>query len=100
VKKLRFNHPKYDRTINFVLEGSNAPPREVDDAEIYSVDRYPFQGKDASEMAARILKIDPSVSALYFTCSNNFRSFQNARHVYQAASMGGGGGSIEGYIQE
>lgn len=60
-----FEHPRYERHITKLLEGLAHPSREVDEYEIYHVNRRFFNGENAVRMLERILRIDSGSAQLY-----------------------------------
>ena len=52
------------------------PPREVDDYEIYNIERRFFQGENAVKLLERVLGIDASITAMYKKYTN-YSSYQN-----------------------
>lgn len=51
-------HPEYTKHDCSILKGALLPPREVEDFEIYHIDRRLFNGDNAIQMAADLLGID------------------------------------------
>ena len=46
------------------------PPREVEDFEIYNIERRFFQGENAVRLCERILGIDAGITAIYKKYTN------------------------------
>lgn len=63
--QISYEHPKYERHLTKLLDGAKLKNREVEDFEIYHVNRRFFNGENAVRMLERILGIDTSVSAIY-----------------------------------
>ena len=76
-----YDHPKYERHSTRLLEGLTLPYREVDDYEIYHVNRRFFNGENAVRMLERTLGIEGGASAVYNRGGyvNNLGSYQGAR---------------------
>ena len=60
-----FEHPKYERHNTKLLENLIDPKKEVEEFEIYHVNRRFFNGEGAARMLERTLGIDASVSSVY-----------------------------------
>lgn len=53
-----FEHPKYETHLSKILPKAILPMREVEDFEIYNVDRKFFNGENAIRMVENLLGID------------------------------------------
>lgn len=72
------------------------PEREIDDFEIYHVDRRFFMGEAAVKMLERILGIDTSISAIYKSYGNS--AYQNNHATYNAPKGFTQGRTVESYV--
>jgi len=52
-----YEHPHYDRHRTQIMEGAILPHREVEEFEIYQVERRFFQGENAIKMVEQLLGI-------------------------------------------
>jgi hypothetical protein len=59
---LPFRHSHYERHFTKLLENVVIPEREVDDFEINTINRRPFNGERAIKMLERILGFEANVS--------------------------------------
>jgi hypothetical protein len=98
VYQLRYEHPKHELLSAKLLDGLTMPEREIDDFEIYHVDRRFFMGEAAVKMLERILGIDTSISAIYKSYGNS--AYQNNHATYSGVPKGfTQGRTVEGYVK-
>jgi hypothetical protein len=71
------------------LEGAKAANNEVEDYEIYNVNRRFFNGEGAVRMLEKILGIDASLSAVYKPQGyvNNHGQYNQARETRPGTSV-------------
>lgn len=62
-----FLHPEYAKHDCSLLKGAILPPREVEDFEIHHIERRFFNGENAIQMAADVLKIVIEKNTVYKT---------------------------------
>lgn len=71
-----FEHPNYETHDCKLLRGALLPRREVEEFEIYHVERRYFQGENAMRMVERLLNIDAGLHSVYrFGYKNNHATF-------------------------
>lgn len=78
--QLTYEHPSYKQHLTKLLDGLKLEDKEVEEFEIYNLNRRFFNGENAVRMLERILGIDASVSAVYTGGGN--RGYQNNQGVY------------------
>lgn len=62
VYHVSYQHPTYERHLTKLLDGVLDPKREVEDFEIYHVQRRFFNGENAIKMLERVLGIDTGMT--------------------------------------
>ena len=72
VISLAFKLTKNEHHLSKILEGTDIPPRVVEDFAIFHVNRRHFQGETAIRIVEEVLKIDTSQDPVY-----NLRARQN-----------------------
>ena len=73
-----FDHPKYDIHVTKILKGAILPPREVEDFEIYNVERRFFNGENAIKMVENLLGIDAGINKVYkYGYQNSHATYNN-----------------------
>jgi hypothetical protein len=92
---LVYEHPKYERHVTKLLEGIILPKNEVEEFEIYSVNRKFFNGEGAVRMLERTLNIDSGASSLYAK-----QGYQNCHSTYHEARVPRQGYTVEEYNQQ
>jgi hypothetical protein len=76
VIQVAFEHPKYEKHLSKILPGAILPIREVEDFEIYNVDRKFFNGENAIRMVENLLGIDAGLNKVYkYGYQNNHASY-------------------------
>ena len=65
-----FLHPEYTKHDCSILKGAILPLREVEDFEIYHIERKPFNGENAIQMAADLLGIEIKKHTVYKTTAH------------------------------
>lgn len=89
VHRIVFEHPTYQRHITKLLEGVEHAPKEVEEFEIYHVNRRFFNGEGAVRMSERVLGIDTSLAASYKPLGfvNNHSEYTQAREPRRGQSI-------------
>lgn len=64
---VRFEQADYSKHLCHLLKEAKLPPREIEDFEIYHIDRRLFNGDTAIQMAADLLNIDIKQNKVYKT---------------------------------
>jgi hypothetical protein len=76
VVQAAFEHPKYETHLSKILPGAILPMREVEDFEIYNVDRKFFNGENAIKMVENLLGIDAGLNKVYkYGYQNNHATY-------------------------
>jgi hypothetical protein len=78
VGSLSFIHPEYKEHKTQLLDQAVLPKREVEDFEIYDVDRRYFQGESMIRLVGRVLGIDVSIDKRYRFGYKNCHAAQEA----------------------
>jgi hypothetical protein len=60
-----YEHPHYENHYCKLLKNAVLPKREVEEFEIYHVERRFFQGENAIRMVERLLNIDAGMHTVY-----------------------------------
>ncbi|CDW77829.1 5-3 exoribonuclease 2 [Stylonychia lemnae] len=89
VYQIAYESSEYKMHLTKLLEGVKHQQKEVEDFEIYHVNRRFFNGENAVRMLERILGIDASVSAIYRPQGyvNNHSTYGQAREVRPGQSV-------------
>ena len=71
-----YEHPNYERHICKILRGAILPRREVEDFEIYHIERRFFNGENAIRMVERLLGLDAGMNTVYnYGYKNNHATY-------------------------
>jgi hypothetical protein len=76
VYRVGFEHSLYERHISKLMDGANEVPREVEDFEIFHVNRRFFNGERAIKTCEEVLGFETTMSCVYRG------GYQNNRATY------------------